>query len=222
MAKIIVIDGMDGSGKFTQAQLLKQYLVDSGVAANKILQISFPRYTNKSATLVESYLNGEINSDAMNVNPYAASMMFALDRYISYEQDWKDFTGDYILFDRYTTSNVLHQTPKLNPEDQLGFAEWVYDTEYNLFKLPKPDIEFYLSVPANTSIELIDHRNNNKDIHENLEFQNTCRECFNNIVYKAMPDINIINCTDKDGKMFAKEEISAAIIELLKVSNIII
>ena len=178
-SKLIVIDGIDGSGKETQTRLLKEYFEENGKSVRKI---SFPDYEKPSSALVKMYLNGEIGK-ASDINVYAASGFYAADRYISYKTDWeKDVNEkDYIVADRYTTSNIIHQMVRLDKTERKSYIEWLYDYEYGKMGLPSPDLIIYLDMPPKITRKLIEKRyngdNNKKDILESdYEYMEQCRE----------------------------------------------
>ena len=135
--KLIVFEGTDGSGKATQSQLLCERLTREGVAYKNI---DFPRYGKPSAAMVQEYLDGKLGRHPGDVNAYAASLMFSMDRYASYKQDWGAFyeSGGLVIADRYTTSNAVHQCSKLPPEQWDAFLQWLFDYEYHLLGLPAP------------------------------------------------------------------------------------
>lgn len=217
MSKIIVIDGMDGSGKHTQASLLANRLSKKH---DNVHMLSFPRYGEMSEALVEMYLHGQINKDPMKVNPYAAVMCYALDRYISYERYWKEWVEDsesIVIFDRYISSNALHQAPKVHT-DRDKFISWIYDMENNMLGLPVPDIEIYLDVPAKKNIELVEGRYNNdslKDIHENVDFQQICHDAFDKERQTYFKNMKVIDCTDSAENMRSIQDINDDIMNLL-------
>ena len=176
--KLIVIDGIDGSGKETQANLLKEYLESENYSVRKI---SFPDYNNPSSALVKMYLHGEIG-DANNINVYAASGFYASDRYISYKTDWgKDVNDkDFIIADRYTTSNIIHQMTRLEESEKKAYIDWLYDYEYKKMGLPCPNLIIYLDMPPKITKKLIEKRyngdNNKKDILEkDYDYMEKCR-----------------------------------------------
>lgn len=183
MGYLITIDGLDGSGKHTQAQLLTKHLQDRGIAARLVC---FPMYDSPSSTLVRMYLDGAFGADPNRVNGYAASSFYAIDRYATFLLDWKESydRGDVIIADRYTTANAIHQLSKLAGEERAAFLKWLSDFEYERLGLPKPDITLFLEVPVERSLALIESRGNATDIHENrthlkLAFdaaQYVCRE----------------------------------------------
>lgn len=178
--KLIVIEGLDGSGKSTQEELLKKRLSDSGVKVNFI---KLPNYDDPACELVKMYLAGRFGKKPEDVNAYAASSFFAVDRYVSYNCYWKDAykNGEVFLADRYTTSNAYHQLTKTDKADWDSYLEWLEDFEYNKMGIPKPDAVIYLDMPIEVSQKLMTGRYNGdeskKDIHEkDVEYLNNCRE----------------------------------------------
>lgn len=169
IGKLIVVDGLDASGKHTQTDLLAKKLNDIG---KNVMKITFPNYEDSSSSLVKSYLAGEFGDKATDVNAYAASSFYAVDRYASYIKFWKDFlnSGGIVIADRYTTSNAIHQCAKLKDEDKPGFFSWLYDYEFNLLGIPKPDLVIFLNMPPKYAGLLLQKRYNDdeskKDLHE--------------------------------------------------------
>src|SRR5699024_8642901 len=141
--RLLVLDGLDGSGKATQARLLAQHLTAQG---RQVRQISFPNYASDSSALVRMYLAGQFGDKPDDVNAYAASSFFAVDRYASYKTDWGAFyqEGGIVIADRYTTSNGAHQCSKLPPEAWNAYLDWLFTYEYKLLGLPAPDAVIYL------------------------------------------------------------------------------
>lgn len=169
MGQLIVIEGLDGSGKGTQAKVLYETLLAQG---RKVRKVSFPDYESNSSALIKMYLAGEFGTDPNAVNAYAASSFFAVDRFASYKKDWGKFyeDGGIIISDRYTTSNAVHQCSKL-PEDRWDtFLQWLFDFEYRLMGIPAPDKVIYLQVDPSVSQKLMTGRyqgdESKKDIHE--------------------------------------------------------
>lgn len=169
MAKLIAIEGLDGSGKQTQAALLRDALMLRGLS---VASISFPRYGESSAVLVEEYLRGGFGARAVDVNAYAASSFFAMDRLVSYLKGWRtDYeNADILVADRYTTSNAIHQCSKL-PEAEWGlFCDWLTHYEFCLLALPRPDAVVYLRMNVETSQFLLSKRYggdaSKRDVHE--------------------------------------------------------
>ena len=143
--RLLVIEGLDGSGKATQAKLLASHLAESG---RRVMEITFPDYESDSSALVKMYLSGQFGDKPDDVNPYAASSFYAVDRYASYKTKWGSFyeAGGIVIADRYTTSNAVHQCSKLPPEQWDDFLRWAFDYEYRLLGLPAPDAVVYLQV----------------------------------------------------------------------------
>lgn len=176
--KLIVLEGLDGSGKSTQIKLLKEKLL---VFSKKIVQIKLPDYESDSSALVKMYLNGDFGNKPENVNVYAASVFYASDRYANYNLKWKQdyLSGAIILADRYTTSNMVHQSVKLPQNEWNGYIEWLNNLEYAKLKIPKPDLVIYLDMPISISQKLMTKRygdENKKDVHErDLNYLFKCR-----------------------------------------------
>ena len=178
--RLIVFEGTDGSGKATQSRLLFERLEREGVDCRRL---NFPRYGEKSAALVELYLGGAFGSHPDDVNAYAASTFYAVDRYASYKQDWGAFyeSGGLLIADRYTTSNAVHQTAKLPPEQRDAFLDWLFDFEYRLLGLPEPTRVLYLDMPTEVTERMMRRRESDThtaaDIHErDAEYLRHCRE----------------------------------------------
>ena len=167
--KLIVIEGLDGSGKATQAKLLAQHLASQGLP---VREVAFPDYASDSSALIKMYLAGQFGSKPDDVNAYAASSFFAVDRYASYKTDWGRFyeEGGVVIADRYTTSNAVHQCSKLPPEQWEEFLHWLFDYEFHLLGLPAPDSVIYLQVDPAVSQRLMTARyhgdESKKDVHE--------------------------------------------------------
>ncbi len=217
MGKLIVIEGTDGSGKSTQFGLLSQHLEQDGIAFKHLV---FPRYQEESSALIRMYLGGQFGTKPTDVNAYAASAFYAVDRFASYKMDWGNWyeQGGLILSDRYTTSNAVHQASKEPEETRQDFLKWLYDFEYNKMGLPRPDLVIYLDVPTDFTEALLRHReqdtNTKADIHEqDMQYLATCRE-----TGRAAANYygwNVIDCV-KDGKMRSIEDIHQQIYQLVK------
>jgi dTMP kinase len=167
--KLFVIEGLDGSGKATQSQLLYEFFLEKGLRVRKV---SFPNYGSDSSALVRMYLRGDFGTDPSDVNAYAASSFYAADRFAGYKADWGAFyeDGGIIIADRYTTSNAVHQCSKLPEEEWDSFLDWLFHYEYELMGIPAPDAVIYLQVDPGVSQRLMAGRyqgdENKKDIHE--------------------------------------------------------
>jgi len=172
MGKLFVIDGTDGSGKQTQFEKLKERLLSEGV---NLKVVSFPNYDNESSSLVKMYLRGDFGKNAQEVSPYIASTFYAADRYATFKTGYEEFykNGGIILADRYTTANMVHQAGKIKDKvEREKFLDWLWDFEFNLYGLPVPTKAFFLNMPTEYSIKLMEKRENKitheakKDIHE--------------------------------------------------------
>lgn len=216
MGQLIVIEGLDGSGKATQASLLYDLLRSRG---EQVKKISFPDYDSNGSALVKMYLAGEFGTHPSDVNAYAASSFYAVDRYASYKKDWEsDYRDGIVIADRYATSNAIHQCSKL-PEDQWDeFLDWLFDFEYRLLGIPAPDLVIYLKVDPMVSQELLKSRYHGdlsqEDIHEKdreylLRCQKAADYCTEKLGWK------VIECTE-DGAMKAIEEIASKVQKLIK------
>ena len=216
MGKLIVIEGTDGSGKSTQFKLMAQRLEQENKPFRRLV---FPRYSEESSALIRMYLGGAFGTDPSDVNAYAASAFYAVDRYASYKQDWGQWyeNGGLIFSDRYTTSNAVHQASKENPENRPAFLQWLYEIEYDKQGLPRPDLVIYLDVPTAFTEKLMRSREESThtkaDIHEqNSSYLATCRECG-----RAAAEYygwSIVNCV-KDGAMRSIEDIHEEIYALI-------
>lgn len=180
MGKLIVIEGLDGSGKGTQAGELVKNLEARG---ERVRKISFPNYSSDSSALVKMYLGGQFGSNPGDVNAYAASTFYAVDRYASFKQNWESFyaQGGILVADRYTTSNAVHQCSKLPREQWDEYLQWLFHFEYDLLGIPAPDMVVYLRVDPLVSQRLMTQRyrgdESRKDIHEgNLPYLNRSRQ----------------------------------------------
>lgn len=180
MGKLVVIEGLDGSGKSTQLDLLYENLKKHGIECRAV---SFPDYDNPSSTLVKMYLNGNFGTNPNDVNAYAASVFYTVDRYASYKAKWGEYyeNGGTVVSGRYTTSNAVHQASKLSEDKWEDFLSWLYDFEYNKIGIPKPDKVIFLDMPVEVSQKLLTKRyegdNSKKDIHESdTVYLDRCRK----------------------------------------------
>jgi thymidylate kinase len=179
--KLIVIEGLDGSGKQTQSELLWHRLIEAGFCTMKV---SFPAYDKESSILVKKYLKGDYKqSNSIDRLTYIKQMstFYAVDRVSSFIETAGEGClslvdllngGTHIICDRYTTSNILHQTGNLGQDHAAEYIDWMHDLEYNHLGLPRPDLVLYLDVKPQISIENMKKRyagGEGKDIHENLD-----------------------------------------------------
>lgn len=208
MGKLIVIEGTDGSGKSTQFKLLTQRLTQEGKQFQKLV---FPQYSEPSSALIRMYLGGEFGTKPTDVNAYAASSFYAVDRYASYKKVWGTFyeNGGLIVSDRYTTSNAVHQASKVTGEEQKAFLKWLYEFEYDQLGLPCPDLVIYLDVPTDFTEKMMRRReadtHTTADIHEqDMEYLSTCRRTGRSAAeYYGW---TVIDCV-RDGQMRSIEDI---------------
>ena len=192
-AKLIVIEGGDGSGKATQTRKLFDRL--RAELARPTHKISFPDYQSASSALIKMYLHGDFGSNPLDVDAYAASTFYAVDRYASFKTDWKKFyeAGEIIIADRYVTSNMAHQAIKIDdPIERQKFLSWLDDFEYEKLKLPRPNLVIFLDMPPAISERLIDERHK-LDIHEtDREYLRQCHRAYKELA--AQYHWTVIDC----------------------------
>lgn len=217
MGRLIVLEGTDGSGKSTQMGLLTERLARERTQFRKLV---FPRYSEPSSMLIRMYLGGEFGSHPDDVNAYAASTFYAVDRYASYKQDWGGYyeSGGLLVSDRYTTSNAVHQAPKLEPSARREFLTWLYDLEYAKMGLPKPDLVIYLDMPTELSEQLMRQReektHTTADIHEqDADYLAHCRAASRDAA--AFSGWRIVPCA-KDGALRPVQDIHEEIYALVR------
>ncbi len=209
MGKLIVIEGLDGSGKSTQLDLLYENLKLHGIDCKSV---SFPDYDNPSSTLVKMYLGGAFGKKPGDVNAFAASVFYTVDRYASFKANWGEYynNGGTVVAGRYTTSNAIHQASKLPESEWESFLSWLYDFEYQKIGIPKPDKVIFLDMPVEVSQKLLTKRyegdNSKKDIHESdTDYLDRCRKA---AVFTAnYSGWETIPCS-KDGEARSIEDIS--------------
>jgi len=169
LGKLIVFEGIDGSGKSTQFEMMCERLLSEN---RQFKRLVFPRYNEPSSALIKMYLSGDFGTKPDSVNAYAASSFYAVDRYASFAQDWREYyeNGGLILTDRYTTSNALHQGAKVAADQREHFFKWLYDYEFNLIGLPAPDLVIYMNIEVEIAEMRLRRRETetatNADIHE--------------------------------------------------------
>lgn len=197
-SKLVVIEGLDGSGKSTQFEIIDKIFTQNNIPHKSI---SFPDYDKPSSALIKMYLSGEFSKNAKDINAYAASSFYAVDRYASYKLFWEEaYTkGEFILASRYVTSNSIYQMVKCEKSEWDSYLDWLSEYEYEKLGLPKPDLVIFLDMPVEISQKLMTGRydgdESKKDIHEvDIEFLNSCREA---ALYTAeKQDWKIIYCSD--------------------------
>lgn len=216
-SKLIIIEGLDGSGKSTQTELLEKYFKNNSVDYKKI---KLPDYDSPSSTLVNMYLGGEFGKNASDVNAYAASAFYAVDRFASYKLKWKDDydKGTIILADRYATSNSIYQMEKIPAAKWDEYLKWTEDFEYNKIGIPRPDLVIFLDMPVEISQKLMTSRykgdESKKDVHEvNVDFLNACRK---SALYAAEKQgWKVVSCSDGENP-YSIEDIHNTVVDIVK------
>ncbi len=218
MGKLIIIEAGDGCGKATQTKMLYDKLLSMNIDVKKI---EYPDYNSEACAPVKMYLRGDFGGHAEDVNAYAASVFFAVDRYASYRMKWKkDYDkGTVILADRYVTSNMVHQAVKIEDKNEReDFLRWLWDTEFVKMGLPVPDKVIFLDVAPDFSSKLINDRvhgdESKKDIHEKDKlYLAKCYKLYKDIAAKYK--WQIVNCV-KENKLRSIEEIHQEIFSIVK------
>jgi len=215
---LVVIEGVDGSGKQTHTDRIYNRLAVQGKSVKKI---HFPDYDSDTSALVKMYLGGSFGQRPEDVSPYIASSFYAVDRIASYLAGWKQEyeRGDIILADRYTTSNAVHQAAKLEGAERDEYLDWLFDFEYRVLGLPKPDLVVFLDMPPELGAELIKSRDNkitggqDKDIHE--KDASHLEKAYQNALYIAEKyGWSIVRCA-MDGAVRSIEEINDEIFNMI-------
>lgn len=218
MGRLLVIDGLDGSGKGTHSKRVTEALNQMGIPA---MRISFPDYESPSSALLQMYLHGEFGAHADDVNAYAASVLFAADRFAGFRTKYQKpyDEGVILVADRYTTSNIVHQMCKLPKDEWDRFIAWLTDLEYGKFELPKPDAVLYLDMLPEISQQLIERRYrgdlSKKDIHElDVEYLHKSREAA--LYVGQQLGWHMLPMYDESGTPRSKDENAAIVMEHVK------
>ena len=224
--KLIVLEGIDGSGKGTQAKILRERLPRAGV---ETAAISFPQYGKKSAGLIEEYLNGKYG----DVDPYAASLFYAVDRFDASIEIRKILAeGRIVILDRYVDSNAGHQGAKISDRSARGlFLKWLYDTEYKILGVPKPDIVLILTIDPKTAQSNVGKKHARKylkdgkthDIHEaDTTHLKKAQDSYLWLAKKHPENHVLINCMKKRKLILPEkvhEKIWSAIAPIINMTN---
>lgn len=217
MGLFIDLEGLDGCGKTTQTELLCERFNNLGISFKKI---KLPDYESDSSILVRKYLHGDFGKNANDVNAFAASVLYTVDRFASYTEKWKnDYNNGTLIFaDRYTPANAIYQMTKLPRSEWDFYIEWLFDLEYKKVGIPEPDKVIFLDMPVEVSQRLMTERYNGdetkKDVHEaDTVFLNNCRDA---ALYAAKKcDWTVISCSDGE-KPYSIESINNRIFEEIK------
>jgi len=220
MGRLIVIEGVDASGKQTQTELLYKYAKS---VTDKVIKIEFPDYESPSSEIIKMYLRGDFGKEADSVNPYAASTFFATDRFASYKTKWEElYKNDYLIIaDRYVTANMIYQAAKItDSREKELFLDWVCDLEYNKLGLPEPDLKLFLDVKPEISFKLMQGRNNKFTGEKKLDIHEANKEylvnTYNNAKFIADSyGFKTINCVCDDN-LKSIDEIHRLIVEKAK------
>jgi dTMP kinase len=213
---LIVLEGIDGSGKSTQLNKLKETFDKSNI---KYHVLDFPNYTTAAGSICRDYLDGKFGTDIGDVNPYAASMFFAVDRMVSYLSDWKsiDRISTVILSDRYYTSNMVHQGAKLPPGERMGFFNWIDIVERSRMGLPEPSLVIYLNMEPEKAYELMKSSGDHKrgiDLHESdLEYLTSVYSTA--ILAADRMRWETVDCIHRDRKLKTINEIHDEIVKII-------
>lgn len=211
--RLIVMEGVDGSGKSTQYRCLRERLEREGI---DFRSVAFPRYDQPSSALIREYLAGAYGDKPGDVDPYAASTFYTLDRFASFRTDWGAYYrgGGTVLCDRYTTSNACHQGGKLRGAERAAYLDWLSGFEYGLMGLPEPDLVLYLDVDIGTACRQLNARSGASDIHErDLGYLSACLEAGEYAA--AHYGWRVVRCV-RDGAMRAVEDIHEEIYKAVR------
>ncbi len=217
--RFIVIDGTDGSGKATQTNLLVEELKLSGY---EVEMTDFPQYGTKSAGLIEEYLNGKYGQ----VGPEAASIFYAIDRFdASFKiREWLT-AGKIVISNRYVTANAGHQGGKIADDmERLKYFKWLDNLEYNIFNIPKPDLNIILHMPAEMAQALVDKKSagqreyangKKRDLHEaDINHLKNAEKVYLQIA-QLFPNTKLVECV-KAGELMPPEEVHNKVWELVR------
>ena len=191
---IIAIDGIDGTGKGTQAKILEEYLSKKN---GNVKVVSFPMYHSFFGKMVSDYLNGKFGS-LYSINPKLASLLYAQDRQY-YFKNVPVLSDEIIIFDRYVNSNIAHHASKINEQERQTFIDWIIELEYQVNNIPKPDISFILDLEVENSVQNVakkkkrEYTDSTHDLHEaNVDYLIETRKMFLSLVNGV--DTHLIQC----------------------------
>ena len=211
MAYIIAFEGIDGTGKGTQAHLLYERLTAAG---HRCLEVSFPQYENFFGKEIGKLLAGKHTTTAANLDPKSMALWYASDRFQTF-RNLDQSLYDYIILNRYVLSNVAYQSMRVPADERQEFANWVLELEFGQFDLPKPDICFVFDVDETLSVSNVaqkghrDYIGNEPDVYEkSRKTQQAARQFYRELA--KQPDLNckLIECVGQGGAMLPIDEIS--------------
>ena len=216
---LIVLEGLDGAGKSTQVKLLKEYIQNKG---EKLEYLHFPRFDAPVyGDLFAKFLRGDFGA-IDQVHPQLVALLFAEDRRDAAKQirEWLD-DGRCVLLDRYVYSNIAYQCSKIKDKERAReLRDWIFELEYNIYKIPRPDVNLFLDVPIsfvdkklkeNREGEDREYLQGKEDIHEaNIQFQIDVRELY---LEQTVLDNDFVRveCSGTEGQMLPPQEIYANI-----------
>ena len=211
--KFIVLEGTDGSGKTEQFRILVAYLIKQ---KKKVFTVDFPQYGKPSAYYVEQYLKGKYGG-WKEVGAKLASVFYALDR-IDVAREIRSHLkkGYWVVANRYTASNMGHHGAKIKEhKKRTELIKWIYDFEYSICALPKPDLNIFLHVPAEISLKLINKRGRKKDIHDNLTHLKLAEDSYKDAVALYLQEFKVIECAPK-GELLSIEKIHTLLTSIVE------
>ncbi len=212
--RLIVLDGIDGSGKSTQLNLLHKELASAGY---DVEIIHFPQHGERSAAMVDDYLAGKYGQ----VGPYAAAVFYAMDRFDAAPKIKQWLTqGKIVISDRYVTANAGHQGGKISDHyDRMKFFKWLDNLEYSVFSIPKPDLNIILNVPASAAIQLLGMRKEDQN-HTDVMHEGSKEHLINS--YKAyleiarlFPNTKLVECVINN-ELLTPDQIHNKVWELVR------
>lgn len=193
--KFIAIEGTDGSGKTVQFERLVLSLPERV----RVATLDFPQYGEPSSYFVRKYLSGKYGGA---VGPHAAAVLFAVDRFDVKLKvgEWRD-EGRLIVANRYVASNMAHQGAGIeDKKEREHFYRWLYELEYGVFGVPKPDLNIILHVPAAIARKLIEKRGGSRDIHEaDMGHGERAENAYAEIAALFPGDFTVIECAPEGG-----------------------
>ena len=213
--RIIDFEGIDGSGKSTQAKLLASYLAKN---RKKFSFYKFPQYqATFHGKTISKFLRGEFGLIG-DVSPYLISLAYALDRVSAKEAIFDDLNdGKIAVCDRYAPSNKAHQAAKLPPASRARFIRWLDELDYKVNKMPREDYVILLDIPVEVSLQLLKKASRKKDIHEaDGPYLEETRRVYLRLAKADRGHWLVVDCVDEEGRLKSRQRIHQEIIKLLK------